>query len=115
MEAVRRIGAGQELAQADSIHAFRELVVGRCRLWGIGTSYATKFLYVAGFDRASADDRLPPLVLDRWVTTALFGSERRTSSAEAYRSYLEFARVASEGARPDLVEFALFNIGQSDG
>jgi hypothetical protein len=113
-EAIRRIRMVHDLAQNSPLDAFTKFVVGECQLWGIGPSYATKYLYLAGFDRALDDHRLSPLVLDRWVTTALFGYERRTYLTADYRTYLEFASEASNGVRVDLVEYALFKIGQGE-
>ena len=112
-EACRRVRSAHEVVQRDPIEAFHLMVPGsgRNHLPGLGMSFATKFLYFAGFAAALNRGGAPPLVLDQYVTVALLGSQRRTTDSSNYEAYIRMAHVLDE-KRPDAVESALFSIGR---
>jgi hypothetical protein len=87
----------------------------------LGPSYGTKILYFAAYHQFGGD--LPPLILDRWVATALnwlrgtaWGTEQGGWTPDQYAEYLEVAASWAHawGTEPDVVERVLFAIGQSD-
>ena len=66
---------------------------------------------------------MPPLILDRWVATALnwlrgtaWSTEQGGWTPDQYAEYLEVAASWAHawGTEPDVVERVLFAIGQSD-
>ncbi|MDP9296424.1 MAG: hypothetical protein M3O88_07015 [Actinomycetota bacterium] len=109
-EALDRIKTVGSLARTDPLEAFRLSVQAGSELHlpGIGVAFATKFLYMAGFDAAMEEGRPPPLILDSYVAKALGISAQ--PAAETYEWYLQLAH-SLRPERPDLVELALFEIG----
>lgn len=114
-DADERIAALYELARtAEPEDAFRQAVPNRedsLHLPGIGMSFATKFLYFSAFEVKRGQGKTAPLIFDEVVADALGCSPPRTSKPEDYGTYLSVARAWAGTVREDLVEHALFQIG----
>jgi hypothetical protein len=121
-----RIRLGQKLAEVTallgaegSVTAYRALVHGDQRVPHIRTSFGTKYLYFAGYQRVA--DGARPLILDRNTALAveyLTGRtcERRQAPTAVYRAYLNRLHRwagAWDDCEPDVVERVLFEIGQA--
>jgi hypothetical protein len=116
----------ESLRQRDTLAAY----AAADRFNGCGEAFATKFLYFMGWPYASVPNDLKHLILDSQVRRALrelLGTAWRETDAfwkgmRAVDVYTWYLHAASNWAltlripdRPDLVEQALFMIGQEIG
>jgi Putative 8-oxoguanine DNA glycosylase OGG-like protein len=92
---------------------------GRNLIRHLGPSFGTKFLYFAGYDRASGGRR--PLILDQYVALAvcrLCGVSWPATgwSTRQYADYLDRAHgwAGAWHTSPDVIERVLFSAGKAD-
>jgi hypothetical protein len=109
-QALARIEELRDVARRDALEAFRVSARpdAELHLPGTGVTFATKFIYSAGFDAALRDGRIPPLILDSYVARAL--GIPASATPRAYERYLALAH-SIRPERPDLVELALLEAG----
>lgn len=116
----QNLQAGAAILARDGVIAAYDAMKpgGVARTRFMGPAYFTKFLFFAG-GRVRGVDGLHPLVLDKWVATALRargifapGVGDSGWSTELYRRYLVYCQE-QDPADPESVEVELFGEGRS--
>lgn len=85
---------------------------------GLGPAFASKYAYFAAFAEGPATSELPALIVDLNTSWAMWDLVQLPRSVERRAGYVEYVRTAVQWAkearaRPDTVEWALFEIGKS--